>query len=1030
MQRSNLASRPAFTLIAALTALGLAGCPASDPGKPSLGITVSPTSVVADGTQSVMVAVTGVDAEKNPLVGNVLVTTTAGTFDNGQKSLTSDLSNGSLQLTLTTCDSSAEDGCAGTARITAILGATQATATVTFEAYCPGGPGPETDCADGVDNDCNGQTDCADAACASQACNAFGSTCDDTGTCACPHADPEGTAAAECYDGLDNDCDGLTDGEDADCKDQACDSQGNVWSENPDGSLLCTCVPAQTTESTCNDDLDNDCDGVKDCADPDCASTSCEDASLAPNDVGLTCVSNGDGTGACVCAADTLGNGQEATCDDGIDDDCDGLVDCADTQNCNNKPCGPNGEVCNASGACACTKTVETCVPDAAGQWPDDDCDGFRGCDDSDCNGQICGADGLTCVQSTCTCPGGDHEASCGDSRDNDCDTLTDCADPDCNLVSCGNGKICDLSTSSCITDPGINRVDIVVDDGHYTVPADPATEVVLTATVQNNSGVIASYDVDFSVDAGGLTEASGGRTFTATTDAQGQAKVHWRTGTTPSPGLTATATVVSNPMTGATVSKDISVQVVGLDSIEVQSIENSTMGLKDSGWKETSLVTFVLKGTDGQSFGLAMPDGASVEFALDTTAGGLTLSRFSDTSVGSRVSTTAVAGTQVVSFTVTGTATVGVGSDSVVAGPINIVGAKPSHQGFTVACEQKNINGLGTFLQDSDLTSTNLATNVDCSATLQDRFGNPVQRPDIRVKFFAEGGTIQSDKAIAMGVSTTTYTAYGDLPADVTPMGSEPSWTQTVTLQDGSTVSRTRNPRDGLVTIIAFISGEEAFTDLNGNGAYDAGEPFVDLAEPYIDENDNSIHDPNERFWDVNNDNVFNGPNGTWDGNTLIWTETRLLLSGCQFVLPGNQTGFIDAPMNPYIDNGGTLNLTYRMTDINMNLLAPGTRLSASKVAGVDNKVNIEIEASGTNFTVPDGWGMSWGLSTDKSATPWTVRSIIVPPTPSFFGAQVGFRISDSQTSETDPPTAFSVRLSSGPCNPNLAYGLSGTND
>src|SRR5262249_19892685 len=36
-------------------------------------------------------------------------------------------------------------------------------------------------------------------------------------------------------------------------------------------------------------------------------------------------------------------------------------------------------------------------------------------------------------------------------------------------------------------------------------------------------------------------------------------------------------------------------------------------------------------------------------------------------------------------------------------------------------------------------------------------------------------------------------------------------------------------NPRDNLVTIIAFTNGEEGYTDTNGNNRWDDGEPFDD---------------------------------------------------------------------------------------------------------------------------------------------------------------------------------------------------------
>ncbi|MFH1587496.1 MAG: LamG domain-containing protein, partial [Candidatus Diapherotrites archaeon] len=58
-------------------------------------------------------------------------------------------------------------------------------------------------------------------------------------------------------------------------------------------------------------------------------------------------------------------------CDNGTDEDCDGLIDCADTANCSGNP------------ACAsCTPTTEIC-----NDGTDNDCDNLVDCNDPDCGG-------------------------------------------------------------------------------------------------------------------------------------------------------------------------------------------------------------------------------------------------------------------------------------------------------------------------------------------------------------------------------------------------------------------------------------------------------------------------------------------------------------------------------------------------------------------------------------------------------------------------------------------------------------------
>ena len=110
---------------------------------------------------------------------------------------------------------------------------------------CNGTAGFEEVCDDGLDNDLDGNTDCADPDCAPTA--ACGGT--------------EDAAAGECADGLDNDADGLGDCDDPDCTDPL--------TGGPVADCLLPDVPGGFEESCANGD-DDDGDGLTDCADPDC----------------------------------------------------------------------------------------------------------------------------------------------------------------------------------------------------------------------------------------------------------------------------------------------------------------------------------------------------------------------------------------------------------------------------------------------------------------------------------------------------------------------------------------------------------------------------------------------------------------------------------------------------------------------------------------------------------------------------------------------------------------------------------------
>ncbi|MFT7624957.1 MAG: hypothetical protein ACI9WU_004148, partial [Myxococcota bacterium] len=137
-----------------------------------------------------------------------------------------------------------------------------------------------------------------------------------------------------CTDGLDEDADGLADCGDADCeKDPACKPGGG----------------AENTRATCSDWIDNDGDGHVDCKDYDCQNApgvpNCKgtwgDGPARANDGGTAAPTGGSepvpelGPGQSV--EDLIGTGGDADgerndvlCSDGIDNDDDGKIDCAD----------------------------------------------------------------------------------------------------------------------------------------------------------------------------------------------------------------------------------------------------------------------------------------------------------------------------------------------------------------------------------------------------------------------------------------------------------------------------------------------------------------------------------------------------------------------------------------------------------------------------------------------------------------------------------------------------------------------------
>ena len=319
--------------------------------------------------------------------------------------------------------------CTGTRKCGA-TGLTACSATVAVAELC-----------NGKDDDCDGDTDEQVVGVACETKNEFGA-CKGVSTCianqlGCDAMQP----AAEKCDGLDNNCDGVTDEGCDDDKDGFCGAgieivglpagcTGDVLTCNQSAQLPPWCAkgigdcnddPAKggaavhpAADETCSDAIDNDCDGATDTPGPATAEpTGCKVYYTDGDNDGV-----GAGKGACLCAATKEFNSSLNTdCDDknnkispaeteicgnGIDDNCnndqneDGSKNCiefcadedgdgfgAGTSKCYCEPKGKYNK--QAGGDCDDAKKLINPAATEACDTVDNDCDGAT--DEADATG-------------------------------------------------------------------------------------------------------------------------------------------------------------------------------------------------------------------------------------------------------------------------------------------------------------------------------------------------------------------------------------------------------------------------------------------------------------------------------------------------------------------------------------------------------------------------------------------------------------------------------------------------------------------
>ena len=342
------------------------------------------------------------------------------------------------------------------------------------------------------------------------------------------------------------------------------------------------------------------------------------------------------------------------------------------------------------------------------------------------------------------------------------------------------------------------------MDVGASTLAAYGTRQVSVQANINGVASTSTPVQVNFSATCGQVSPA------TASTNSSGVVVVTYTAtdaaGTTLSTLGCSGKTVEINASTlgAAVVTKSLLVTAAPATNMSFVSVSPSRIYLANSGGVTQAIAEFKLVNARGEAL-----QGQDVLLTLKTLNGGIPKASFG--AVGSvtsiTVTTDAVGKVSVPVFSGTVPTNVVINAALVSnllvqtdSSVLAIASGRPAQARVSLSLEKFSIEGANI---DGELSKVTMS--------LADRQGNPV--PDgTAVNFVTEGG-------VMIPPVCTTGVVPGDSKCSVT--------------------IRSQNPRpvNGLVSILAYVAGEEDFVDANFNNVYDCGEAFTDLGTAYRDD-------------------------------------------------------------------------------------------------------------------------------------------------------------------------------------------------
>jgi len=456
------------------------------------------------------------------------------------------------------------------------------------------------------------------------------------------------------------------------------------------------------------------------------------------------------------------------------------------------------------------------------------------------------------------------------------------------------------------------------VGTGNLTAYGNRAVSVL--ATVDGTAATNTPVQVTFNASCGTVTPS------VVTTDATGTANSTYTAtlATCAGTNVTITAAAVGAPTATGTIA------VAGSIATNVQFISTTPqlIYLKDTVGSTQAQVVFKVVDSSGnplqnKKLSLALSNTAT-GVSLDTVGNGTPVIYTSD-SFG-LVSAAVFSGTVPTSLNVRATlldvadAPTPVFSDSNL---LTVASGRPTQKSLSLSVEKLSIEAANV---DGQTTTVTLS--------MADRQGNPVP-PGTQVNFVTETGVILPAVCFVPPVIPAT---------DSSP--AIPVSSCTVSLRSSGTRSLA-----GLVSILAYVSGEEDFVDVNGNNFYDAGDTFVgsDLGRAFRDDygqspsGRNGIYDTGE--FQVPRDGV---PactasigcvgDGAWGVADVREQAVVVFASSTATITSGSLLANVNVPGSSPATNALT-DVVVTIGDINGNSMPTGSKV---EIRTLDNQINV----------------------------------------------------------------------------------------